>query len=243
MGTIKTKLSLMSQGSATTTASGFSVSISDSLSIETPLVNLASGSVTNSGGSDTDSSEEGDRLLSQLDPQIDRQACLDAASEIRSEFEAAPRKPSAAQTKAVSEMFRGAQRCRREQSESGELSGGRWTVSAELTDEQRLSARHQQRFRLFWSRLAASKHARVERERRRAIGLRSDSVARGALSLQHQTILGWCVRALDVAGAERRDEAGAVEADAAEHLGRLLVAHARHAEPLLDRRALYGRLR
>lgn len=49
MGTIKTKLSLMSQGSATTTASGFSVSISDSLSIETPLVNLASGSVTNSG--------------------------------------------------------------------------------------------------------------------------------------------------------------------------------------------------
>ena len=49
MGTIKTKLSLMSQGSATTTASGFSVSVSDSLSIETPLVNLASGSVTNSG--------------------------------------------------------------------------------------------------------------------------------------------------------------------------------------------------
>ena len=49
MGTIKSKLSLVAAGSSTTTSSGFSISCTDSLGIAAPVVNLASGSVTNSG--------------------------------------------------------------------------------------------------------------------------------------------------------------------------------------------------
>jgi len=45
-------LNLVSQGSATTTTAGFSISVADSLAIEAPVVNLASGTVT-SAANDT----------------------------------------------------------------------------------------------------------------------------------------------------------------------------------------------
>ena len=53
MGTIKSRLSLTSRGSATTTTQGFGISFSDSLSIEAPVINLASGTVTSSTGPNT----------------------------------------------------------------------------------------------------------------------------------------------------------------------------------------------
>lgn len=49
MGTLNTKLTLTAAGSGTTTTAGFSISASDALGITAPVVNLASGSVTNSG--------------------------------------------------------------------------------------------------------------------------------------------------------------------------------------------------
>lgn len=49
MGTIRSKLTLVAAGSTTTTTAGFNISCSDNLSITAPVVNLASGSVTNSG--------------------------------------------------------------------------------------------------------------------------------------------------------------------------------------------------
>tara|TARA_Y100000992_G_scaffold107416_1_gene69964 strand:+ start:707 stop:1099 length:393 start_codon:yes stop_codon:yes gene_type:complete len=52
MGIIKSKLSLFSTGSSTTTTGGFSISVADSLAIEAPVVNLASGNVTSSSGPD-----------------------------------------------------------------------------------------------------------------------------------------------------------------------------------------------
>jgi len=52
MGTIKTKMTLLSKGSSTTTTGGFSIAHNDSLSIEAPVINLASGSVTSTSGPD-----------------------------------------------------------------------------------------------------------------------------------------------------------------------------------------------
>ena len=53
MGTIKTKLSLQSSGSSTTTSAGFALNFADTLAIEQPVVNLASGTVANSSDIDT----------------------------------------------------------------------------------------------------------------------------------------------------------------------------------------------
>lgn len=47
MGTIKSRLSLSSRGSADTTSAGFAITVTDALTIEAPVTNLASGSVTN----------------------------------------------------------------------------------------------------------------------------------------------------------------------------------------------------
>tara|TARA_R100001509_G_C4831107_1_gene203306 strand:- start:325 stop:711 length:387 start_codon:yes stop_codon:yes gene_type:complete len=49
MGTLKTRLSVSSKGSADTTSTGFAISCTDALTIQAPVTNLASGSVTNSG--------------------------------------------------------------------------------------------------------------------------------------------------------------------------------------------------
>jgi len=53
MGNIKSRLSLTSTGSSTTTTAGFGISVTDSLTIEAPVVNLASGTVTSSTGPNT----------------------------------------------------------------------------------------------------------------------------------------------------------------------------------------------
>lgn len=53
MGTIKQRFTLNSAGSTDTTSSGFTVNFSDSLPIEQPVINLASGTVTSSTGPDT----------------------------------------------------------------------------------------------------------------------------------------------------------------------------------------------
>lgn len=53
MGTIKQRFTLTSSGSSTTTSSGFTVNFADSLAIEQPVVNMASGTVTSSTGPDT----------------------------------------------------------------------------------------------------------------------------------------------------------------------------------------------
>jgi len=53
MGNIKSRLSLTSTGSTTTTTAGFGISVTDSLTIEAPVVNLASGTVTSSTGPNT----------------------------------------------------------------------------------------------------------------------------------------------------------------------------------------------
>lgn len=52
MGIIKQRFGLNSAGSTDTTQSGFTINFSDDLSIEHPLVNLASGNVTSSSGPD-----------------------------------------------------------------------------------------------------------------------------------------------------------------------------------------------
>ena len=48
-GNVKYKTHTHAGGSGTTTTAGFSISASDALGITAPVVNLASGSVTNSG--------------------------------------------------------------------------------------------------------------------------------------------------------------------------------------------------
>lgn len=53
MGTIKQRFTLTSAGSTTTTSAGFTVNFNDSLPIEQPVVNMASGTVTSSTGPDT----------------------------------------------------------------------------------------------------------------------------------------------------------------------------------------------
>ena len=52
MGIIKQRFGLNSAGSTDTTQSGFTINFADDLSIEHPLVNLASGNVTSSSGPD-----------------------------------------------------------------------------------------------------------------------------------------------------------------------------------------------
>ena len=52
MGIIKQRFGLNSAGSTDTTQSGFTINFVDDLSIEHPLVNLASGNVTSSSGPD-----------------------------------------------------------------------------------------------------------------------------------------------------------------------------------------------
>ena len=53
MGTIKQRFNLQSAGSNTTTSTGFNLSFADTLSIEQPVVNIASSNVTSTSGPDT----------------------------------------------------------------------------------------------------------------------------------------------------------------------------------------------
>lgn len=53
MGTIKQRFNLQSAGSTDTTSAGFNITLTDSLPITQPVVNLASGTVTSATGPDT----------------------------------------------------------------------------------------------------------------------------------------------------------------------------------------------